>query len=79
MIAQPTLHADLATITDAVNVGARTVVALPPSDLDDILVGGGFGDYAEGYAGGASVVIPGDMRVYVGDTLVLRAYDPEMD
>ena len=29
-----TLEADLATVSDAVNIGARTVVALPPSDLD---------------------------------------------
>ena len=28
------LEADLATVSDAVNIGPRTVVALPPSDLD---------------------------------------------
>lgn len=30
------LQADLATIPDGVNVGARTVVAVPPSDIDPV-------------------------------------------
>ncbi len=31
-----TLQADLATITDAVGIAPRTVVALPPTDADPI-------------------------------------------
>ena len=31
------IEADLAVIPDAVNIGPRTVVALPPSDADPLL------------------------------------------
>lgn len=36
MIVALTLEADLATIPGVVNVAARTVVALPPSDVDPL-------------------------------------------
>ena len=44
------LQADLATLPDAVAVAPRTVVALPPSDLDPVA------DQMRVYVGGSLVV-----------------------
>ncbi len=69
-----TLEADLATIGGIVNIGARTVVALPPSSLET----GGYGNYAEGFD---VIDVASDLlRVYLGgDLLITRAYDPTME
>ena len=72
-----TLEADLATIPGVTGIAPRTVVALPPSDAD-IYGAGGYGGYAEGYAGGAEAGSD-EMRVYVSGSLIRREYDPDME
>ena len=65
-----------AIVPDAVGVTPRTVVALPPSDAD--LYGGGFGAFAEQFAGGPMSGAD-EMRVYVDGALIRRAYDPALE
>lgn len=77
MIVTATLQAELVTIPDVVNVAPQTIVALPPSEADDD--GGGFGAYADQYAGTTPTGTAGDMRVYANGSLILRAYDRSVE
>ena len=76
------LEVDLATIPDGVGIAARTVVALPPSDLDPSIVVGGTGyDSTTAYDATTTyfaTYLFDQMRVYVNGALVLRDYDPEV-
>lgn len=78
MTVSHTLQADLQTVANVWGLTPQTVVALPPSDLDGFLVGGGFGAFADQFAGTTSVG-NGGMRVYVNGVLIRRFYDLDLE
>lgn len=67
-----TLQAVIATTTSI--AGAATVVALPPSSLDD---NAPYGTYSSGYI--PTTIGSGDMRVYIDGALTKRAYDSDVN
>ena len=76
------LQADLATVP-SVGIGSRSVVALPPSDLDPFeVVGGTAYDATTTYDATTRYVtehLYGRMRVYISGTRILRDYDPALE
>ncbi len=75
MIRTASIQADQRTTTDAYATPTRTVVASPPSSLD--VYGGGFGNFAEGFAGAAGTHT-NLMLVNISGSPILRPYDPEL-